>query len=595
MGAAEKIEKWSHFPKKMSLGEILPHFIEMGWISEIEAKKQLKRFEKDPRHPFLILALAKLKDSSVPPKLITMEEMTKWLAKASGFPYLYIDAMKIDTAIVTSVIPDKYAKRLEVLPIAVNKDSVTLATAEPFNLHWYQELTRFLKKEIKLVVASPDQITRYHQEFYSVQRAIKKIEVKEKRSRFELKKAGSLDELDKLVEFGKRRNLTSEDSSVVNIVDWLLQFAFDERASDIHLEPKKGLCTIRFRVDGILRVVYRFDPEVFLPIISRLKVVAEMKVDEKRKPQDGRIKHFITESESVEMRVSTIPTHHGEKMVIRFFDPELTYKEMDSLGFYKEDLAVWNDIIRHSNGIILVTGPTGSGKTTTLYTSLTQVATTEVNVCTVEDPIEMLNDNFNQMQVNKDIGVDFSNAIKSFLRQDPDIIMVGEIRDLATAEMAIQASLTGHMVFSTLHTNSVMSSLVRLTDLGLPMFLVNATIKCILSQRLVRTLCSHCCEEIDTPIDKWNLLFKKEGIAPPKKVFKEVGCNSCKGTGFIGRVCIYEMVPFGNEEKAQLVEGMNLTTIEKIFEGKYTTMRAVGARRIIEGMTTIGEVYKVVV
>ena len=300
--------------------------------------------------------------------------------------------------------------------------------------------------------------------------------------------------LEQMIELGRAGKLDANDRYVVNIVDWLLQYAFDQRASDIHLEPRRDNSDVRFRIDGVLHLVYQLPTVVMSAVISRIKVLGRMDLAEKRRPQDGRIKTKAPAGHEVELRLSTMPTVFGEKLVMRIFDPEVTIRTFDELGFSEAELDAWKKMVSAPHGIILVTGPTGSGKTTTLYSTLKYLAKPEVNVCTVEDPIEMVEPRFNQMQVHPVIGLDFASGLRTFLRQDPDIIMVGEIRDLETADMAIQAALTGHLVFSTLHTNDAPSAIIRLMDIGVPHYLIRATLLGVVAQRLVRTLCPHCRE-----------------------------------------------------------------------------------------------------
>jgi general secretion pathway protein E len=375
----------------------------------------------------------------------------------------------------------------------------------------------------------------------------------------------------------------------------LLQYAFDQRASDIHMEPRRDKGRIRFRIDGVLHFVYEMPMPVMNAVTSRIKVLGRMDVVEKRRPQDGRIKTKMPDGFEIELRLSTMPTAFGEKLVLRIFDPEVLVKDFVALGFSDKDINGWNQMVSHPHGIILVTGPTGSGKTTTLYSTLKQLANSENNVCTVEDPIEMVEDKFNQMQVQHNIGVDFAAGIRTLLRQDPDIIMVGEIRDKETAEMAIQAALTGHLVLSTLHTNDAASAIPRLREIGVPAYLINATLLGVLAQRLTRTLCPYCKQPTEMDPDVWKALTRPWKMSGKGRFFKPVGCDECRNTGYMGRTGIYEMLTMTPSLRAAIKPESDATEIRQlaIKEGM-TQLRISGAQKIAMGQTTVEEVLKVV-
>ena len=358
------------------------------------------------------------------------------------------------------------------------------------------EIEAHTRRSVKLVLANPQDVRSYTTEFYALAKSVRAAQ-----KSGEVSPAASFEQL---VELGKtNKQLDANDQGVVQVVDWLWQYAFDQRASDIHLEPRRDMGAIRFRIDGVLHTVYQVPLGVMNAMTARIKLLGRMDVVEKRRPLDGRIKTKRPDTadkigDEVEMRLSTLPTAFGEKMVMRIFDPETAVKSIEALGFGAHDAQRWQELIARPHGIILVTGPTGSGKTTTLYSTLKQLATDEVNVCTIEDPIEMIEPAFNQTQVHAAIDMGFAEGLRALMRQDPDIIMVGEIRDLATAEMAIQAALTGHLVFSTLHTNDAASAITRLADLGVPPYLISATVIGVLAQRLTRTLCPACKQRDDT-------------------------------------------------------------------------------------------------
>ena len=380
---------------------------------------------------------------------------------------------------------------------------LTVATGEPFVRAWADELEKILHLKIKLVFANPQDIRRFVGEFFTLARSIKKAS---ETTRGEVSLARNFEQL---VELGRHGTLDANDQHVVHIVDWLWQYAFEQRASDIHVEPRRDAGIVRFRIDGVLHQVYAIPNPVLLAMTSRIKLLARMEIVERRRPQDGRIKTVSPAGQEIELRISTMPTAFGEKIVMRIFTPDVLIRDFQELGFGGDDFARWDKMIREPNGIILVTGPTGSGKTTTLYSTMKQLATPEVNVCSIEDPIEMIAPEFNQMQVQPTIDVDFASGVRTLLRQDPDIIMVGEIRDRDTADMAVQAALTGHLVLSTLHTNDAPSAVTRLLDLGVPPYLISSTLLGVMAQRLIRTLCPHCKAPGDPPDEEtWRMLTR---------------------------------------------------------------------------------------
>jgi len=528
---------------------------------------------------------------------MTPDEIFSTLAQEWETQYVRVDPLKVAIEVVGSLIPLAYAERLNIVPIDLTENKVVILSAEPFALSWVDEIRAQLKKDIEIRIGSPKQIKHLLNEIFVIQKAFRGISREQGASgaeKMRLLRQGKLGELDSLIEKSRGRTLSAQDGFVAKIVDWLINFATLERASDIHLEPKKGLGQVRFRVDGDLRVVYRLDHEALMMVIARFKILGEMKLDEKRKPQDGGIKRKLDNGKLVEMRLSTLPTNFGEKLVVRIFDRNVTGQDLSFIGFDQEDLTVWERLIHEPQGLILVTGPTGSGKTTTLYTSLNRVATPDVNVCTAEDPIEMEADAFNQVQVNPAIGLNFAECIRSFLRQDPDIIMVGEIRDFETGEMAIQSSLTGHLVFSTLHTNGALATIQRLVDLGLPTFLINSSLTGILAQRLIKKLCPHCKRSVPLDKNKWDALLDGEEYLPPKFIFEAVGCEECKNTGYSGRLCVYELVEMNDRIKKTIHPDVDITELRERTRGMYRSIRVNGARKIIEGVTSLEEVLKIV-
>ncbi|MBL6749181.1 MAG: type II/IV secretion system protein [Nevskia sp.] len=550
----------------------------------------LKAAPPERKHPLQRIAECEWDNRLQPGRKLTLEALVHWLAGKTGLPYLRIDPLSIEVARVTSVLPYAYAARARILPVKVTKDEITVAVSEPYLRDWEQDLDTALKRNIKRVLANPLDIERYLVEFYALAKSVKASS--QERAKFAA--FGTMSTLEQLIDLGRAGKLDANDQHVVNIVDWLLQYAFDSRASDIHLEPRREQGNVRFRIDGILHEVYQIPAAVMAAVTSRIKILARMDVAEKRKPQDGRIKTRSPQGKEVELRVASLPTAFGEKMVLRIFDPEVLLRNFGQLGFSESEVRLWQDMIGRPHGIVLVTGPTGSGKTTTLYSSLKQLATPQVNVCTIEDPIEMVDPAFNQMQVLPSIGLDFADGIRALMRQDPDIIMVGEIRDLETAEVAVQAALTGHLVLSTLHTNDAPSAVTRLLDLGVPAYLIKATVVGIVAQRLVRRLCPHCKQAVEIGQERWDEIAGIAGLPRPKLVYEPVGCLECRETGYLGRVGIYEIMPLSPALKSCIgdqTDGL-LLRAAAIKEGM-TPLRAAGCRKIAAGETSVEEVMGV--
>lgn len=578
---------------RLTLAEVLDWLVEDGLVGRegADALKQERRLHGGKVHPLIVIADQKWRSAKVPSALLTLETLTEWLAGRTGLDYLHIDPLKIDFTGVAEVMSSAYAARFGILPVQVTTREVVIATAEPFVREWVAELQHILRKEIRRVMANPDDIGRYLVEFFNLAKSVKKAA-----ARGEV--TSGLSSFEQLVELGKgNRTFDANDQHIVHIVDWLWQYAFDQRASDIHIEPRRDLGIVRFRIDGVLHQVYQIPMAVMNAMTSRIKLLGRMDVIEKRRPQDGRVKTRTPAGQEVELRLSTLPTAFGEKLVMRIFDPEVLVRDFRSLGFSDDDQARWRQMTSSPNGIVLVTGPTGSGKTTTLYTTLKQLATPEVNVCTIEDPIEMVESAFNQMQVQHSIDLGFADGVRALMRQDPDIVMIGEIRDLETAEMAIQAALTGHLVLSTLHTNDAPSAITRLLDLGVPAYLINSTLLGIMAQRLVRTLCSHCKKASPITEDQraaWRSLVAPWKSAEPAQLWQPVGCLECRMTGYSGRVGIYEVLLNSPEIRKQIKP---LTDIPKLREQSFREgmrpLRISGALKVAQGITSLEEVIKV--
>ncbi|CAM4349063.1 GspE/PulE family protein [Acinetobacter pragensis] len=540
-------------------------------------------------HPLQWIANFNLPDLGHPQSTLTLNRLCQWLSEKSEVPFYVIDPLKADVQALTSVMSQEFAMRNKILAVELQNEFVLIATDQPYKSEWMTNLERtVLPRKIKRVLLSPDQLQRYLVEYYQVSRAVNSSQ---KSSTYDRENKG----VEALLQLGDSQNPDANDQHIVKLVDWVLQFAFEQGASDIHLEPRKDTGKVRFRIDGVLHTIYNMPANTLTAVISRIKILGRMNVAEKRKPQDGRLKTRTPKGQETELRLSTLPTAFGEKLVMRIFDPEVLVRSFQQLGFEGRLQESWNQLTSHSHGIILVTGPTGSGKTTTLYSSLKQLATEEVNVCTIEDPIEMLEPSFNQMQVNTGIDLGFADGVRALMRQDPDIIMVGEIRDHDTANMAIQAALTGHLVLSTLHTNDAPSSLTRLHDLGVQPFLTAATILGVLAQRLVRQLCPHCKEETFINDQEWKHLTFDYNVKTPEFVFKAVGCEACRHTGYKGRVGIYEFMPLSLETKHLIGANADLAQLrQQARKEGIEPLRIAGARKVVAGITTLEEVLRVV-
>jgi general secretion pathway protein E len=545
------------------------------------------RLSKAGVHALVWIAERRLKTGGRSGAILDLERLTEWMAARVGLPRVHVDPLKVDFSRISEVMSIQYATRFGILPIEVKGGEVVIATAEPYVTGWVDELSQLLKKDIRRVIANPLDIARYIVEFFSLARSVRGAQ-----------RSGGVaaqSNFEQLVELGKTgKSLDANDQHIVTIVDWLWQYAFDQRASDIHLEPRREIGAVRFRIDGVLHNVYQVPPSVLTAMISRVKLLGRMDVVEKRRPQDGRIKTRTGEGKEVELRLSTLPTAFGEKLVMRIFDPDVLLRDFGELGFGDEDLATWNAMTSRPNGIVLVTGPTGSGKTTTLYTTLKRLASEEVNVCTVEDPIEMVEPSFNQMQVQPGIDLNFADGVRALMRQDPDIIMIGEIRDLETAQMAIQAALTGHLVLSTLHTNDAASAVTRLLDLGVPSYLVNATLVGVMAQRLVRTLCPACKQPTEgLADDQWESLISPYRSSRPARTYRPVGCLDCRMTGFKGRSGIYELLTIDDELREVIGASPDLKAIRaRALRSGLKPMRLSGAQKIAMGETTYEEVLR---
>ena len=519
-------------------------------------------------------------------KIITAEIIMMAVAKHLMLPFLKIDPLKLDYEIVTQIISRPYAIKHQIVPIALSNNTLTVATADPFDKEAVDWIERVSGYKIEVAVTTKSDIMKIITEFYGFKSAITSAG----------KDVDTQTDLGNLEQYVKLKSITeleATDQHIVNAVEYLLHYAYSSKASDIHIEPKRDFSLIRFRIDGILHNIHNIPKAVHAPIISRIKMLARMDITEKRRPQDGRIK-TAHEGKEVELRISSIPVAFGEKVVMRIFDPVILMQNVEELGILDKDMKQVKSFIANTNGIILVTGPTGSGKTTTLYSLLKVLSTSEVNVSTIEDPIEMVYEGFNQTAVHPQIDFTFANCLKMLLRQDPDIIMVGEIRDLETAENAIQAALTGHLVLSTLHTNDAPSAITRLIDLGVEPFLINATLLGVIAQRLVRKVCPHCKEEYNITKDECYILKVDYEKVKNYKVSLGRGCDICRGTGYLGRTGIFEVMEMTEKVIEEVHEKASPLSIKKISIGQgMNTLRENAIKKLLKGVTTVDEVIRV--
>lgn len=572
----------------------LQHLAQDGLISERDqnlVQTTQRQRQQLTWHPLQWIAQFKLRHQQQHSAL-QLQDLCQWLADRTALELYKIDPLTADVAALTEVMSQEFALKNHILAVEVQAAQVLVGTVQPFQRDWISNLERsLLPKKVQLVLLDPAQFQRYVQEFYQVSRAV----TASQKSGLYLRDLRGQAGMDALLQLGEQHNPDANDQHIVKLVDWILQFAFEQRASDIHIEPQKQQAKIRFRIDGVLHSIYQMPANTASAVVSRLKILARMNVAEKRKPQDGRLKTRTPKGQETELRLSTMPTAFGEKLVLRIFDPEVLLRSYAQLGFEPQMLQDWLALTQHRHGIILVTGPTGSGKTTTLYSTLKQLATDQVNVCTVEDPIEMVEPSFNQMQVNPAIELNFATGIRTLMRQDPDIMMVGEIRDQETANMAVQAALTGHLVLSTLHTNDAPASLVRLHDLGIQPYLSAATLLGVLAQRLVRQLCDQCKQAGATDPAQWQYLIQADAIEMPSQVFHAIGCEACRQTGYRGRLGLYELMPISLALKQLISQNASLDALARLARAEgMRPLRIAAAEKVSAGLSSLEEVLSVV-
>jgi general secretion pathway protein E len=537
--------------------------------------------------PFKALMAMNLTDASNSGMRIDDFLLARLIAEDAGLKFFKIDPLKLDVEMIESKISRPFARKHRMTPVAVRDGKLIVAVVNPFDTVALDTYHQMVKQEIEIVVSSESDIMGVITEQYGFRASVTKA------GRDLGRGAMDLANLEQYVKLKSGNEIETSDAHIVNAVDFLLQHAYDSRASDIHIEPKREAAMIRFRIDGVLHEIQRVPKLVNLAITSRIKTMCRMDIAERRRPQDGRIK-TEREGKEIELRVSTLPTAFGEKVVMRIFDPDVLLRDLSGLGFYDDELHTFGEWIKRPHGIILVTGPTGSGKTVTLYSALKSLASPEVNITTIEDPIEMVWDDFNQTSVQAKIGITFPAALRTILRQDPDIIMVGEIRDEETAQNAVQAALTGHLVFSTLHTNDSATSVTRLVDLGIQPFLISSTLVGTMAQRLMRRICEDCKRNRPLSVEEAGMLNLQ---APPGKriIVKEgAGCIRCRNTGYFGRTGIFEILPIDNAIRDLIDRSEDFLKIKEVAVKRgMRTLRQSALRKLAEGVTSFEEVVRV--
>lgn len=584
--------------EKFSPKSVLTDLVRQGALSQDQAKRvislkesverKLKRKSSGSKVPFIdVLIHLGMARHDKPGEPLDEDAVYQALAEAWGYQYLKVDPLKLDMETVTKTIPKHFAMKHLVLPISVLNGQLTVATSDPFNTEVMEDLKRVSQMRVKPVVSARSEIERYINEFFGFRSSIAAAKSQYDGGGIDL---GNLEQFVKLSSYGE---VNSSDHHIINAVNHLFSYAFDQRASDIHIEPKRDTTVIRMRIDGGLHNVYDLPKAIHSAVVSRIKAMSRLDMAEKRKPQDGRIKTDQDGTE-VEIRVSTVPVAFGEKVVMRVLHPDIMFQDLENLGFTPEDLEKFEDLVNRPHGIVLVCGPTGSGKSTTLYSTLRRRASPELNITTVEDPIEMVHEDFNQIAVQPQVGITFGSILRNILRQDPDIVMIGEMRDLETAENAAQAAMTGHLVLSTLHTNDAPSAITRLLDLGIPSYVIQATLSGVVAQRLVKRICPHCSESFEMDAEKLRGLGLETGRDGVLTLHRGGGCLKCRGTGYLGRLAIFEILAFSDGIRQLTTKNCDVAEVraQATKEGM-VSLRESGIRQLLEGNTTWEELLRV--
>ena len=546
-------------------------------------------------YPDMVDILASLKLEVAADKqqrILTEELIMRAVSRKLGIPFKKLDPLELDIEIVTKTIPRSFAINHLILPFEIRNGVLQVVTYDPDNKTPLQDIEQVNQTELKPYLSTRSDIRKILSEFFGFQRSITAAE-----SQFSSTGSSStvdIGNLEQYVKLSSAQELSSTDQHIKAAVNHLFNYALEQRASDIHVEPKRDSCLIRYRIDGILHTIYKLPKAVHSAITSRIKALARLDIAEKRRPQDGRIKIGQRDGKEAELRVSTIPVSFGEKTVMRILDTNVIFQDLNELGFSKRDKAVYNSFITAPHGIVLVTGPTGSGKSTTLYSTLKKIASPEINIVTVEDPVEMVHEDFNQISVQPQIDVTFSTILRNILRQDPDVIMIGEIRDFDTATHAVQAALTGHLVFSTLHTNDAVSTIVRLQDLGLESFLIGSTMLGALAQRLVRKICPHCIEPYQVDIDELQKMGFPVSGQGQMELKRGKGCKECRKTGYSGRMGVFEVFPLSDKIKKMVADKATDAELRQVAirEGM-TTLNEDAWLKVRNGLTTVDEALRI--
>ena len=519
--------------------------------------------------------------------LLEESQLTDFVAKQYGVPAIDLDDFEVDPKVV-ALIPEAVAIKHNVVPVNRAGSTLIVATADPSNISGLDDIKFLTGYNIQAVVASEEAIKRGIEKYYD-----QTSDLDDVMAAFDDSDIDFVQDEEDINEAELGRE--AEDAPVVKLVNLILTEAIKKSASDIHIEPYEKSFRVRYRIDGVLYEVMKPPMKLKNALISRLKIMSELDIAERRLPQDGRIKLKLGRGREMDFRVSVLPTLFGEKVVLRLLDKANLQLDMMKLGFEEEQLAVFKDCIHRPHGMVLVTGPTGSGKTTTLYSALSELNTVSANLSTAEDPVEFNLVGINQVQMHEDIGLNFAAALRAFLRQDPDIIMLGEIRDFETAEIAVKAALTGHLVLSTLHTNDAPSTVNRLLNMGIEPFLVASSVNCIVAQRLARRVCDEC-KEPDPEVSSDELVRAgiseedAKGVSP----VKGAGCTSCSDTGFNGRVAVYEVMELTEEIKDFVLNGASTVEIKReAIRSGMTTLRRSALNMLKHEVTTLSEVLRV--
>jgi general secretion pathway protein E len=520
-----------------------------------------------------------------PESRITEDVILKAVARREGLEFRRVDPFDLDLEVTTKTISESFARMNTLVPIMIRDGELELAVFNPFRPELWQDMERVSDLPYKVFLSTRQDITRLIDDYYQFRTAIQAAQI-------EFMDSSEIGNLEARVKVAEKSDPESH-RHIIKAVDYLLRSALRERASDIHIEPKRDFALIRFRIDGILHDLHRLPMTVHLAMINRLKGMSRLDISEKRRPQDGRVQ-LVLAGVPTDVRVSTIPVAFGEKMVLRLLSSDSTLKNLEELGMGPDHYATYSKFLNKTYGLILVTGPTGSGKSTTLYSTLKVLANPQVNVVTLEDPIEMVVDDFNQIGVQTKIGVTFGQMLRHILRQDPDIIMIGEMRDRETAEQAMQSALTGHIVFSTLHTNDASAALTRLLDLGLDAYLINAAVIGCIAQRLVRNICPHCKVQYMPDYEEIKALGLDSYIRPEQPLWKGRGCDHCRQTGYYGRTGIFEILPYDTEVKDAIRKNIDLGDLREMVRKKgVRSLFDDGMARVVHGVTTVEEVLRV--